>query len=170
MTNGPSQEVTPPLAPPDRTALLIAEYEFARDNRSNADATAWEMTAIVWGAQTLLLGFVLEAISNRDAQPLITGVGVLGLLLSVFNYIAMYARNKVCNTMIQICLRIEDRPEMEFKPQHFLNERYQRGIQSWSFYVMNAIFFLAWLAVIVWTAWLYCHNSSQSAHTMSRWL
>jgi hypothetical protein len=31
------------------TQIALAEYEFARDNRNQADATFWEMTAIVWG-------------------------------------------------------------------------------------------------------------------------
>ena len=150
-----TREPTPAPIVYDPTDLLIAEYEFARDNRSNADATAWEMTAIVWGAQTLLLGFVLEAISNRDAQLLIIGVGALGLLLSVFNYIAMYARNKVCNSMIKVCLCIGEQSGMKFKPQHFLNERYPKRIQSWPFYVMNAIFFFAWLAVMLTAYRLY---------------
>ena len=146
---------TPAPVDYDPTQLLLAEYEFAHENRSSADATAWEMTAIVWGGETLLLGFVLETIKDREAQPLIIGVGVLGLLLSVFNYIVMYARNKVCNTMIRICLCIEEKSGMKFKPQHFLNESYRPGIQRWSFYVMNAIFFLAWLAVIVTAYRLY---------------
>jgi hypothetical protein len=62
----------PPAGSEDqRIQLLIAEYEFARDNRNHGDATEWEMTAIVWGAQTLPLGFILEAISNikRAALP-----------------------------------------------------------------------------------------------------
>src|SRR5580700_9125501 len=94
--------------PLDRTALLVAEYEFARDNRSTADATSWEMTAIVWGGQTLLLGFILEAVSNRDVQLLIALVGVLGLVLCRFNYVVMRSRNIVCKEMNAICVEIEN--------------------------------------------------------------
>jgi hypothetical protein len=57
---GQTGQGVPPPPPPESTDLQIAEYEFARDNRGHADATAWEMTAIVWGGQTLLLGFILS--------------------------------------------------------------------------------------------------------------
>jgi hypothetical protein len=141
----------------DGNDLLLAQYEFARDNRGHADTSAWEMTSIVWGAQTLLLGFVLEAISNTDAQPLIIGVGVLGILLCIFNFRVMQARNRVCNAMIRICLRIEIRLRMVLKPQHFLNRFYRRGIQRRWFYIVNTSFALAWLAVIVKACVLYFH-------------
>jgi hypothetical protein len=160
MTDEPSQS-TPALE------LIVAEYEFASENRSHADATAWEMTAIVWGAQTLLLGFVLEAISNRDAQPLIMLVGALGLVMSVFNYVVMNARNKVCNLMIRVCLRIEEKPEMEFKPQHLLNRFYPRRIQTWAFCFVNSCFIPVWLGVILMAANLYFHHSSPPANPMN---
>jgi hypothetical protein len=161
MTNGPSQQGTPPLAPPERTALLIAEYEFARDNRGNADATAWEMTAIVWGGQTLLLGFVLEAISNRDVQLLIVLVGVLGLVLCRFNYVVVTTRNLVCNAMNRICGEIENSTEeMLRKPQNRLNSVYPSRVQTLWFNVVNWVFAVAWLAVIAKTLWLFCYHQS----------
>lgn len=149
--------------PPDPTQLLIAEYEFARDNRNHGDAAAWEMTAIVWGAQTLLLGFVLEAISNSDVQPLIVLVGVLGLVLCRFNYVVVDTRNMVCNLMNEICAEIEkNTAQMLRKPQNRLNERYKPRIQSFWFNVVNWSFVVAWLAVIAMALWLLCHRHSSS--------
>jgi len=43
---------------------LREAYRFAREDRANADTLLWEVSAIIWGGQTLLLGFVLEAISG----------------------------------------------------------------------------------------------------------
>jgi hypothetical protein len=153
----------------DKTQFMIAAYEFARDNRSHADATAWEMTAIEWGAQTLLLGFVLEAISNRDSQVLIMLVGMLGLTMSVFNCVVMAARNRVCEVMIRICLRIEEKPEMVFKPQKRLNRLYRPRIQTWSFRIVNSSFVPVWLWVIFQAGKLYFHHSSPSSNPISYW-
>jgi hypothetical protein len=83
--------------------VMLAEYEFARDNRISADTTAWEMTSIVWGAQTLLLGFVLEALPNKESQELIIFVGGLGILLCIFNHFIMKTRSKVAREMVIIC-------------------------------------------------------------------
>ena len=144
----------------EQAERLLAQYEFARDTRDHADASAWEMTSIVWGAQTLLLGFVLEAISNKDAQPLIAIVGVLGLLLCLFNYRVMHARTRVCRAMIRICLRIEGRLKMELKPQRFLNRYYPRGIQRRWFYIVNGFFAVAWVSIIVQVYRLYFQPST----------
>jgi hypothetical protein len=157
--NGANQQITDKQS--EVTQFRIAQYEFASDNRNQADATAWEMTSIVWGAQTLLLGFVLEAISNRDAQLLIMGVGALGLLLCIFNCVVMGARNRVCNAMIRICVRIEEKGGMEFKPQRFLNRLYRRRVQRRWFYFVNAAFALVWLGVI-WKACCLYFNTSIS--------
>jgi hypothetical protein len=150
--------ITPPPHLDDHS-LLVAEYEFARDNRSSADATAWEMTAIVWGAQTLLLGFVLEALSNRDVQVLIIFLGVLGIAMSGFNFVVMRARNKVCKAMVKICSAIEDEPGIEFKPQHQIDIVYKPKRQTWAFGIVNALFVPMWLWVIYKAGCLYFHPS-----------
>jgi hypothetical protein len=164
-----SGQKIPMSATPDPTQFLIAEYEFARDNRNHADASAWEMTSIVWGAQTLLLGFVLEAVSNRDAQPLIMLIAVLGLVMTVFNYVVMTARNRVCNLMNKICLLIEDRPEMVFKPQSYLNRFYRPRIQTVAFRIVNSLFILVWLAVFYAAGRLFFYHNSPSLSHIS-WL
>jgi hypothetical protein len=139
--------------------LLIAQYEFARDNRGQADSSAWEMTSIVWGAQTLLLGFVLEAISDRNVQLLIVLLGVLGLVLCRFNYVVMDSRHSVCNAMNEICRKIENETAaMLRKPQISLDKLYKPGRQTLWFNVVNWGFALAWLAVIANSLYLFCHH------------
>ena len=127
------------------------------------------MTSIVWGAQTLLLGLILEAMSNKDVQILIIVVAVVGLFLCGFNCLTMRVRNGVCNAMIRICLRIEDRLEMTPGPQHFLNRVYPKRIQTWSVVVINILFAVAWVWVIVtafqlhfqpWTTYSPCLETS----------
>lgn len=135
--------------------ILMAEYEFARDNRNQGDATAWEMTAIIWGGQTLLLGFALEAISNPSAQPLIVGVGALGILMCSFNHVVMQTRTKVCNLMNKLCMEIEDRVPMVLKPQKRLDDEYVHGIQSRWFKYLNWAFVPMWVLVILRAGYLY---------------
>jgi hypothetical protein len=148
----------------DTIQSLIAEYEFARDNRNHSDAVAWEMTAIVWGAQTLLLGFALEAISQRPAQPLVMLAGILGIVMCRFNaVVVLQTRNEVCKVMIQLCIEIEDRIPMLFKPQHRLTASYPSGLQSFWFKILNWSFVPVWVAVIARAGWLYCHHVSGSA-------
>jgi hypothetical protein len=148
------------VPPENQKELLLAAYEFARENRNQSDAAAWEMTAIVWGGQTLLLGFVLEAISNRDAQPLIVLAGVLGALMCGFNHVVMRARNGICKSMVDICIEIEKSLSMPTKPQARLSEHYRPGTQRRWFRIINWVFLPVWLAVIAKAVWLYfCLNA-----------
>jgi len=121
--------------------FVLAAYEFARDNRNHGDATLWEMTAIVWGAQTLLLGFILEAMSKRSVQLLIVFIGVLGLVLCRFNYVVVRSRRMVCNLMNKICSEIEtNTTKMVYKPQNRLDAEYKRETQSRWFNIVNWVF------------------------------
>jgi hypothetical protein len=136
--------------------ILLAEYEFARENRHAGDAIAWEMTAIVWGGQTLLLGFALEAIQYPSAQPLIPLLAILGILLSIFNHVVIRSRRTVCNSMNQVCREIETMLPMKLQPQHRLDGVYTRGKQTTWFLIVNYIFVAVWLCVALRAVVLFC--------------
>lgn len=51
--------------------VLLNEYERAQELAHHSDAVFWEITSIIWGANTLMLGFVLEAMGNCRAKLLI---------------------------------------------------------------------------------------------------
>ena len=103
---------------------LRAAYEFARETRDHGDALLWEVAAIVWGGQTLLLGFVLEAISGElQAQILILFIGVVGIVMAIFNHKIMRTRSDVCLGMIEVMSDLENRLEMQIKPQQILSAK-----------------------------------------------
>jgi hypothetical protein len=154
----------PPTGPAEdheRVDRIIAEYEFARESRSQADATAWEMTAIIWGGQTLLLGFVLEAIDSRFAQPLIMLLAVLGVLSSIFNEVVMKARRTVAVEMVKVCSEAEDLLPGVLKPQHRLDIRYERGIQRRWFITINLAFVVIWVLTGLGAVFMFCHHLSR---------
>lgn len=138
-----------------QTDILLAEYEFARENRNSGDAIGWEMTAISWGGQTLLLGFVLEAIDHPLAELLILAVAILGILLSCFNHIVMRRRMLVCDSMNQVCREVETKLMMRLQPQHRIDSVYpKKWIKkqyTW-FLIVNYSFALVWFGVARWAA------------------
>jgi hypothetical protein len=56
-------------------------YEMAQQSAEHHDTMLWEVTYIIWGSTTLLLGFVLEAIKQEPLLSLITAV--LSMFLSI---------------------------------------------------------------------------------------
>jgi hypothetical protein len=143
---------------PDQTPILLAEYEFARENRNQADTAAWEMTAIMWGGQTLLLGFVLEAIELRAAQPLIMFLAAFGVALSYYNHVVMQTRSLVAREMVRVCGEVERLVPMVLKPQQGLNLLYPKNRQTTWFYIINFGFAAAWLFAGLRAGAYYCHH------------
>src|SRR5437667_9284840 len=86
---------------------LRLEYQCAQDSAQHHDTILWETAAIVWGANTLLLGFVLEAIDTRKARPLILLTAILGILLTYVVMNLMKSSNVLRNQKYERCKRIE---------------------------------------------------------------
>jgi hypothetical protein len=128
--------------------ILLAAYEFARETRDQADTITWEIASIVWGGQTLLLGFVLEAISGgKPALILIHVVAILGIIMMVFNDRIMRRRSAVCEQMIDINSNVEDTLKMKAGPQHEISATYTAGAQRNWYSVLNVSFGVAWAVV-----------------------
>ena len=136
---------------------LHAAYEFARETRGEADTILWEVAAIIWGGQTLLLGFVLEAISGKLAALLILCVSVAGLLMTVFNEKIMTTRSYVCRKMVDTMAALEKKIGMDVRPQEILSDGYPKGLQrKWASrvnYAFGAIWVIVMLVVIVTLVW-----------------
>jgi hypothetical protein len=142
----------------NQTTILLVEYEFARETRGQADTAAWEMTAIMWGGQTLLLGFALEAIEFRSAQPLIMLLAAVGVLLSCYNHVVMQTRSLVAREMVSVCAELEDLVGMNVKPQHRIDLRYPKNRQTTWFYVINFSFAAVWIFAGLRAGAYYCQH------------
>ncbi len=137
-----------PDANSERLANLRVAYEFARETRDTCDTLLWEVAAIIWGGQTLLLGFVLEAIiRQREVLILILIVAAVGVTMAVINQEIRRTRNDVCNEMIVLMCDLENRLEMEIKPQQILSERYPAGRQKKLSLILDMAFGAVWVIV-----------------------
>jgi hypothetical protein len=80
--------------------FILAEYEYARETWNHNDTVAWEIVAIIWGGETLLLGFVVQAMSQeRNPWWLIFCVSVVGILMGLLNRTVLATRAYTCATM-----------------------------------------------------------------------
>jgi hypothetical protein len=137
---------------------LRAAYEFARETRGEADTILWEVAAIIWGGQTLLLGFILEAIGGKlQALLLILCVSVVGLLMTVFNNRIMTTRSYVCLKMVDTMAELEAKLGMEIRPQQILSNDYPKGLQrKWASrvnYALGAVWVIVIIVVTVTLVW-----------------
>jgi len=91
----------------NETARFI--YESSLESARHSDILMWQVTAIIWGANILLLGFVSEAIEKQPSSRSITiGLSVLGIVLTLF--VAHFFRIAKIGQGIayETCRRIEE--------------------------------------------------------------
>jgi hypothetical protein len=143
-------EETPEQTDSAQDRNLRQAYVFAREERAQADNLLWEVSAIIWGGQTLLLGFALEAISgSKAALVLIIVVSYIGIRMASFNEGITNKRSEVCRAMVAVMVDIENKLKMPIQPQQIITNAYEEGFQTkWS-KKLNGLFSLAWGAVAV---------------------
>jgi len=127
--------------------VLLDEYERAQDVAQHSDAVFWEIAAITWGANTLMLGFVLEAIADWKARVLIEFTAVLGMVLSALPA-ATYHSGKIGQRIsFQACRDIEARLQTFARLHTKIDAEYPRHFVKWLVYIVTGFFALSWAAV-----------------------
>src|SRR5260370_20103563 len=126
----------------------LAEYERAQDVGRHADIIIYETAAIVWGANTLLLGFILEVSCDSNNQKLVMVAAVLGLLMSLYVPLVMRLTKKNQGIAYAICREIEN----DLHLPHRLNNRIHQMYPQWkpgrvAIWVLTAFFVGAWVYV-----------------------
>jgi hypothetical protein len=154
---------------------LREAYAFAREERATADTLLWEVSAIIWGGQTLLFGFVLEAISgSRGALILVIVVACIGIFMAFFNSGVTKKRSEVCNKMVGVITEIEEKLSMPIRPQARISDGYRKGSQTLWSKAFNVACCMVWFVVILVAAsklrnvWLpfnkQFHNEQRFTH------
>jgi hypothetical protein len=126
-------------------------YGHAQKAAYHTDKIMWDVTGILFGANTLLFGFILTAAEGRRAVPLLVA-SVLGVGLTGFTA-------HVCNTArvakdvgYGICRRIEAGfPEADhgLRLHTMIDERYPKGMARNWVYGLCIAFFLVWVGVFL---------------------
>jgi hypothetical protein len=129
---------------------LLAEYNQAQEVGHHTDGIIHEVTSIVWGANTLLLGFILEVDCKSDNQILVIVASVVGLLMSVYVPWVHSLTKRNQRTAYKVCRQIEDELQLPHKLHSQINETYPHWRPGlWAVGVLTFVFVVAWLFVIV---------------------
>src|SRR5579872_92400 len=131
-------------------------YEQAQQSAEHHGTLLWEVTYIIWGSTTLLLGFVLEAIQHEPLLSLLTAFLSIFLSIMVLRFAWLYRRLR--NTKYEICKQIEDTltKKDEWK-QHKATTGYSPGEQTWWYWTTTFVFIVVWLCVAIRSVMYLCH-------------
>ena len=143
--------------PAEHESFEIAKFVYERSQETfhHDDTFMWEVASIIWGANTLLLGFTLEAIHDPLARPLIIATSVIAIALTFFvNH--FFSLAKVGQHIAhEMCRAIE----AKFFPAELalhtkIHEKYENPCSRvwFCFYAKSRtwVHWITWLFVAVW--------------------
>jgi hypothetical protein len=141
---------------------MLAEYERAQESGLHIDTIIHEITAIVWGANTLLLGFTLEVECKSDNQKLVILAAIIGIFMSTYVPFNVWLGKKAQKVAYRICREIED----ELPLTHRLAWRIRENYPQWkpgqvALAVLTVVFCFGWCLVFL-HAWTCLHLCEQS--------
>lgn len=140
----------------ERQGRVLAEYERAQDAAYHSDAIIYEVAAIIWSGNALLLGFILEAPSHLGIQLVVAALSILGILTSVF-VVRTQSLSKIGQRIAyEICRRIETDTPLTYKLHCRIDAVYpKRAAQHWICGI-TAAFIAVWAVVLLRAAYLIC--------------
>lgn len=126
----------------------LAEYDQALEIAQHTDVVIHEVAAIVWGANTLLLGFILEVSCDSSNQRLVVLTAFLGIITLLYVPWVQFLTKKSQKLAFQICREIES----EFPLRHKLHSRihsvYPKKGGQYAIWILTGLFVVAWAIVI----------------------
>ena len=134
--------------------ILLAEYERAQEAAYHADVLIYEVAAIIWSGNTLLLGFILEARPEFGIQFIVAVLSVLGILTSLF-VTRTHTLSKIGQRVAyEICQEIEKSAAFTHKLHTRIDEIYPRGAAGAWIKGITAAFIFVWGVVFIHAGYL----------------
>jgi hypothetical protein len=126
-----------------REKLALITYQQAQQSAEHHDTLLWEVTYIVWGSTTLLLGFVLEAIKTQPRLCFVTAV--LSIFVTIMVLVLALSFRKVRNVRWKTCHQIESDLGMQWLHRKKIT---QEGVQTRWYVATTLALIVTWLFVI----------------------
>lgn len=128
---------------PDKEILLV-EYQAAQSSAEHHDTLVWTVTSIIWAANLVLLGFMLNSINKIELKGWLLAFSFLGIFLCVNVWIFACQFRKIKNKKYNRCKFIEKKLKMR---QH-LSIRDSK-VKQWTIYsIITGMFIGLWIGVI----------------------
>ncbi len=142
----------PPESDPlDRTALV---YRSAQESARHSDILMWQLTAITWGADVLLLGMAMRAVEEGLTYRRMTiATSIIGIALTLF--VAHFFRIAKIGQKLSydVCREIEDKfPNQKLRLHTRIHEVYERGVwpkAKHCVWLITGLFLVFWVGILV---------------------
>lgn len=157
MTNGTEMPTSPPML---KTEHALAVYQAAQANAHHAETVMWTINAVMWGANTALLTFVLK---DSGATPsVIVVIAPAGLVFTGFVAHMWHVFRSIKNVSFKTCQEIEKMYSFpcELRVHRHINMMIPKGAGTAWARVIGLFFGTAWMTEFLRALWLLWHGHS----------
>ena len=140
----------------------LCEYEQAQAVGHHTDNIIHEVTSIVWGANTLLLGFILEVPCESKNQKLVIVASLVGIFMSAYVPWVHHLTKKAQRVAFDVCRQIESGPLLPHRLHTKIHEVYPHwkpGLKA--VWVLTGIFIGAWIYVFYHARGCLCSSPTK---------
>lgn len=129
-------------------------YERAEETAYHTDFVIYEVAAIVWSANTLLLGFILEVPLVPAKQAPVVAAAIIGLFLTIYVPFASWFMKIGQKHAYSLCREIEKRRVPPWLHLHNpIHAIYPKAVGRISMAVISLLFVGVWMYVLQ-RAWI----------------
>jgi len=144
---------TPGIPPQEsgntNSKILLSVYERAQDATYHTDLILWQIAAIVWSANAVLLGLVLQFYNGQSTPWLVLLVSAIGMVLTIFVARVCYVAKVVKGVGYPMCQEIEKQFVAELRLHTKIDEKYPKGMaRNWVMGI-TALFVFSWLCIFI---------------------
>jgi hypothetical protein len=124
-------------------------YERAQESAFHADVITYEVAAIVWSANVLLLGFVLEVPLTSASQKPVLAAALVSLFFTVYVPYVMKLTKIGQGLALEICREIEEKEQLPewLRFQTRVHKIYRPRRGQYAVYTLTAVFIVLWFYV-----------------------
>jgi hypothetical protein len=128
---------------------LRCEYDQALEIAHHSDGIINEVTAVVWGANTLLLGFILEVPCESDNQKLVVVAAIVGFVMSLYVPLVHTLAKRGQRIAYDTCREIEKALPFKYQLHTAIHAIYPKQKPGWiAILVLSFVFLCAWCYVL----------------------
>jgi Ca2+/Na+ antiporter len=128
----------------DRLQIWLAEYDHAREVAHHNDIIIYQVAAIVWAANAVLLGTDSRIRPTLDSHLAAIAVSTLGIVLSMFVIVVFRLLKRPQHIAFKVCQQIENEIPHSHRLHQRIDRKYPKGAAGVWFCVITILFVSIW--------------------------
>lgn len=133
------------MKPEVNKEFLLLEYEMAQNSAQHHDGLLWSVSTLTWGVSSVLMGFVLNNLSNTQHSIIMLLFCVLGCLIILCAWYFTLQFRSIRNQKYKRCLELE----VVFSFNQHTNLKHKKSSQTRLYSAVMVLFILTWSLVFI---------------------